>query len=218
MNQPSFQRLRTPDNVSAFFQKYFPDAAKLLPKIAADLLATPPSSLRTLKCFPYHYGRSVLIGDSAHTMVPFYGQGINCSFEDVSAFFNIFDRHANRNGHRGTISTISEILEEFTRIRTGPGNAIADLSLTNLPELSSRVDDKSYHIRNRLERMLYLCDPNKFMPLYHMVAFTNIPYDELVCRYEQERSVVDDLCHRFDIETEPDQIIEAYASRRGELQ
>jgi 2-polyprenyl-6-methoxyphenol hydroxylase-like FAD-dependent oxidoreductase len=211
-NQPSFRYLRTADDASAFFQEYFPDAAKLLPQIATDFLATPPSSLRTLKCFPYHYGCSVLIGDSAHTMVPFYGQGINCSFEDVRAFFDIFDRRVNKQNPRGAIS---KVLDEFTRIRTGPGNAITDLSLANFPELSSRADEKSYHIRNRLERVLHLCDPNKFMSLYHMVAFTNIPYDKLVYRYEQQRSVVDDLCHRFDIETESDKIIEAYASWRG---
>lgn len=213
-NQPSFQYLRTVEHVSTFFQKYFPDAAKLLPQMATDFLATPPSSLRTLKCFPYHYGHSVLMGDSAHTMVPFYGQGINCSFEDVRAFFDIFDRRVDRNDHG---ATISKVLEEFTRARRGPGDAITELSLINLTELTSRSGEKSYHTRSRLERMLHLRCPDKFMPLYHMVAFTNIPYDELVCRHEQERLVIDDLCRRFDIETEPDRIIESYTLRRRSL-
>lgn len=213
-SQPSFQRLRAVDDVSTFFHRYFADAAKCLPRMVADFFVAPPSSLRTLKCFPYHYGRSVLVGDSAHTMVPFYGQGINCSFEDVRAFFDIFDRHAKRTD-LGV--AISKTLKEFTNTRTGPGDAIMALSLANLRELSSRSGEKSYHIRSRLERMLHLRYPDKFMPLYHMVAFTNIPYDELVCRYEQERSVIDALCRRFDIETESDRIIESYASWRRSL-
>lgn len=213
-NQPSFQHLRTAEDVSTFFQQHFSDAAKLLPQMTTDFLATSPSSLRTLKCFPYHYGRSVLIGDSAHTMVPFYGQGINCSFEDVRAFFDVFDRHVKKN-EPGV--AIGKVLEEFTRIRRGPSDAITALSLANLRELTSHSGEKSYHIRSHLERMLHLRYPNKFMPLYHMVAFTNIPYDELVCRHEQERLVLDDLCHRFNIETESDRIIESYTSWRRSL-
>ncbi len=213
-NQPSFQHLRTAKDVSTFFRQYFPDAAKRLPQMTTDFLAAPPSSLRTLRCFPYHYGRSVLIGDSAHTMVPFYGQGINCSFEDVRNFFDIFDCHVKRNP---LDVTIDKTLEEFTRTRTGPGEAIMALSLSNLRELTSRTGEKSYHVRSRLERMLHLHYPDKFMPLYHMVAFTNIPYDELVYRHEQEGLVIDNLCSRFDIETEPDKIIESYSSQRRVL-
>lgn len=210
-NQPSFQHLRTMEDVSTFFHQYFADAAKCLPQMVTDFLATPPSALRTLRCFPYHYGRSVLIGDSAHTMVPFYGQGINCSFEDVRTFFDIFDCHVKRNP---LSVAISKTLDEFTRTRTGPGDAIMALSLSNLRELTSRTGEKSYHIRSRLERMLHLHYPDKFMPLYHMVAFTNIPYDELACRHEQDGLIIDDLCGRFDIETESHRIVESYSSRR----
>jgi 2-polyprenyl-6-methoxyphenol hydroxylase-like FAD-dependent oxidoreductase len=213
-DQSSFQHLRAAEDVSTFFQRHFADAAKCLPQMVADFLAAPPSSLRTLKCFPYHYGRAVLIGDSAHTMVPFYGQGINCSFEDVRAFFDIFDRHAKR-ADLGV--TISRTLEEFTNTRTGPGDAITALSLANLRELTSRSGEKSYHIRSRFERMLHLRYPDKFVPLYHMVAFTNIPYDEIMRQHEQENSVIDDLCRRFDIETEPDRIIESYMSWKKNL-
>lgn len=213
-HQSSFQHLRTVEDVSTFFHQHFADAAKCLPQVATDFLANPPSPLRTLRCFPYHYGRAVLIGDSAHSMVPFYGQGINCSFEDVRAFFDIFDRHAKRNDLGGTIS---RTLEEFTSTRTGPGDAILALSLANFRELTSRSGEKSCHIRSRLERMLHLRYPDQFMPLYHMVAFTNIPYDELVCRYEQETLVIDALCRRFDIETEPDRIIDSYTSWRRSL-
>ncbi|MGH3686098.1 MAG: FAD-dependent oxidoreductase [Pseudonocardiaceae bacterium] len=210
-DQPSFQNLHTAEDVSTFFHRYFADAVNCLPRMATDFFATPPSSLRTLKCFPYHYGRAVLIGDSAHSMVPFYGQGINCSFEDVRAFLDIFDHHAKGTD---TDVIISKTLEEFTNTRTGPGNAISALSLTNLRELTSHSGEKSYHVRSRLERMLHLRYPDKFMPLYHMVAFTNIPYDELTCRHEQESSVIDALCCRFDIETEHDKIIDSYTSWR----
>lgn len=213
-SQPSFRNLRTVEDVSTFFRKYFADAVKFLPRMADDFLGRPPSSLRILKCFPYHYGRAVLIGDSAHSMVPFYGQGINCSFEDVRAFFDIFDRHVKR----ASLSVaIGETLEEFTRTRTGPGEAITALSLANHRELSSSAGEKSYQARSRIERMLHLRYPDEFMPLYHMVAFTDIPYDELVCRHEQESAILDALCRRFDIETEPDKIVESYPSWRRSL-
>lgn len=211
-NRPSFQQLCTVKEVSDFVAQYFADAAKHLPHMVSDFLANSPSSLRTLKCFPYHYGRTVLIGDSAHSMVPFYGQGINCSFEDVRVFFDIFDRHIKENNSN---SIFGKTLEEFTRVRREPGDAITKLSLANLHELTLRSEEKSYHSRSRLERMLHLRYPDKFMSLYHMVAFTNIPYDELVYRHEQERLVIDDLCQRFDIETESDKIIESYSSLRA---
>ncbi|GAB3274567.1 aminotransferase class V-fold PLP-dependent enzyme [Parasphingorhabdus pacifica] len=211
--QPSFRSLRTPGDVDALFERHFADLAKYVPDASTDVLATPPASLKTVKCFPYHHERAVLIGDSAHTMVPFYGQGINCSFEDVETFAAILDRHLKAIG---PTEAIRQTLIDFTAARKDPGDAIADLSLSNLRELTSQTGKNTYHTRSHLEQKLHERHPDLFIPLYHMVAFTDIPYQDVVRIREQQEKVLDELCERFDAGTEADRIIEAYAARATE--
>nr|WP_083466788.1 aminotransferase class V-fold PLP-dependent enzyme [Kibdelosporangium sp. MJ126-NF4]CEL18412.1 Aromatic-L-amino-acid decarboxylase [Kibdelosporangium sp. MJ126-NF4]CTQ97895.1 Aromatic-L-amino-acid decarboxylase (EC 4.1.1.28) [Kibdelosporangium sp. MJ126-NF4] len=211
-DQPTWAKLRTEEDVRALFAEYFPDIVKFLPQLTKDVLAAPPSSLKTIKCFPYHHELAVLIGDSAHTMVPFYGQGINCSFEDVRTFFEILDRNlAGQDRDSG----IRQALADFTDARKGPGDAIADLSLAMRAELKSHTDDTDFHARNKLEKQLHLRHPGDFIPLYHMVAFTNIPYNEVITRHEQQRTIVDDLCGRLDVHTEAHKILDAYPASQA---
>ncbi|GAB3545818.1 glutamate/tyrosine decarboxylase-like PLP-dependent enzyme/2-polyprenyl-6-methoxyphenol hydroxylase-like FAD-dependent oxidoreductase [Actinopolyspora lacussalsi] len=207
--EQDFHGLRTPEDVTALFERHFPDITHLLPKLTTDFFAAPPASLKTVKVHPYHFGRTVLIGDSSHTMVPFYGQGINCSFEDVRQFLAILDHNLATFSGDGAIQ---RSVSEFTETRKGPGDAIAELSLLNLQELTSRTGDSAYHTRKRLERELHQNAPDKFIPLYHMVAFTEIPYDEVVERHQQQSAALDELCGRFDMATEADRIIESYTA------
>lgn len=207
--QPSFASLRTPADVGALFENYFPDIAGLIPDLTTDFFAAPPAPLKTIKVYPYHFGRAVLIGDSSHTMVPFFGQGINCSFEDVRQFLKILDSVA---GLPDRESGIKEAVAEFTETRKGPGDAISELSLLNLGELGANVDENAYHTRKKLERELHEHAPDEFIPLYHMVAFTDIPYDKVIERHEQQSAMLDRLCTRFDMESEADRIVESYTS------
>lgn len=214
--KPSLQQLNTAEEVKAFFQAHFADTLEFLPQLTTDFFQASPASLKTIRCYPYHYGRAVLVGDAAHTMVPFYGQGINCSFEDVKAFLDLFDRHLDLSNVEGFVR---QLVAEFTRVRKAPGDAIADLSLANLRELTSHTGNSAFHARNRLERQLHLLYPERHVPLYSMVAFTNIPYDEVLRRHQQQSRVLDELCGRFDVFTKAEQIIAAYGEHlqcRGE--
>lgn len=207
--RPSFASLRSPEAVRELFDTHFPDITGFLPKLTTDFFAAPPSPLKTIKVHPYHYGRAVLIGDSSHTMVPFFGQGINCSFEDVRQFLRILDeKMAGADRKTGVEAAVGE----FTATRKGPGDAIAELSLLNLGELGASVDENSYHARKKLERELHENAPDEFIPLYHMVAFTDIPYDEVIERHTQQSAVLDELCDRFDMASEADRIVEFYTS------
>ncbi|MBB6174555.1 glutamate/tyrosine decarboxylase-like PLP-dependent enzyme/2-polyprenyl-6-methoxyphenol hydroxylase-like FAD-dependent oxidoreductase [Nocardiopsis mwathae] len=208
---PAFSSVHDTVGVEALFGENFADAVQFLPSLADDFLTTTPASLKTVKCHPYHYGRTVLIGDAAHAMVPFYGQGINCSFEDVREFLRILEQRMRIGGAAG----VAPALASFTELRKAPGDAIADLSLRNLRELTDQTGEHAYHARDRLDKRLFTERPDDFMPLYHMVAFTDLPYDEVVRRHERQSAVVDDLCRHFDIDTEADRIVGAYPGAAG---
>ncbi|GAA4832497.1 hypothetical protein GCM10025787_09790 [Saccharopolyspora rosea] len=206
---PSFAALSTADAMSDLLTEHFPDVVNLLPRITDDQLARP-SALKTVHCFPYHCGRAVLVGDAAHTMPPFYGQGINCSFEDVHALLGIIDAHAPDFSDD---AEVARMLAAFSEARRGPGKTILDLSVRNLHELAAHTDDPSFHARKDLERRLHLSHPDKFVPLYQMVAFTDIPYDEAARRDEAQQRLLDELCAAHDVEAEADVIAAAYADR-----
>lgn len=115
----------------------------------------------------------MLLGDAAHTIVPFYGQGINCSFEDISTLASMFDecRLASGSASRG----MARAIKRFSEIRVDPDHAIADLSLSNLHELSSASADERFQQRKAIEVRLAREDPDHFRTLYEMVAFTSLP-------------------------------------------
>ncbi len=203
---PSFETVCTASDVTALFDRRFPGVGRLLPRLTSDFFDSPPASLRIVKCSPYHHGRAVLLGDSAHTLVPFYGQGINCSFEDVKVFLEILDRAWVVGGS----DSIPAALAEFTDVRLPSGHAITQLSLDHLEELSSAVGQEDFLTRTRLERELHRRHPDEFTPLYDMVAFSNIPYHEVMTRHERQRALLDDLCRRHDPARDIDRIIAEY--------
>jgi glutamate/tyrosine decarboxylase-like PLP-dependent enzyme len=140
-------------------------------------------------------------------MLPFYGQGINCSFEDVRVFLDLLDENlSDCDGH----NAIRKSLMEFTAARRRPCDCIANLSRANLQELMTHTADLRFQARARIERELHRCYPTQFTPLYCGVAFSTTPYDEVLDQYVRRRTKLDGLCETFDIETEADRIIEAY--------
>ncbi|WP_067801543.1 aminotransferase class V-fold PLP-dependent enzyme [Actinomadura formosensis] len=209
---PCWDMLRTPADVHALFREHFADLADLAPSYADDVLKAPPAPLKTVRCGPYHHGRAVLFGDSAHTLVPFFGQGINCSFEDVRTFFAILDRNlADREPEEAVAAT----LPEYTERRRPAGETIADLSLAMAAELKQHSDDAAFHARKRLEKRLHQRHPDLYVPLYQAIAFTGTPYHEVVARHERHRAVLDDLCRRYDPATQEELIVAQYAAAVG---
>ncbi|MCG8917239.1 aminotransferase class V-fold PLP-dependent enzyme [Actinokineospora sp. PR83] len=209
---PDWRTLSGRAEVEALFAEHFADLVPLAPGFADDVLRFPPAPLKTLRCGPYHHGKTVLLGDSAHTLVPFFGQGINCSFEDVRTFLALLE--ANRNRADGP-AAIAAALPEYTRLRKPAGDAIADLSLAMARELKNRTGDPGFRARSALEKVLHATHPDLYVPLYHAVAFTDSPYHEVVARHRRQRAVLDDLCRRHDPSTDRDLIIAEYAAVLG---
>ncbi|MEU6083148.1 NAD(P)/FAD-dependent oxidoreductase [Streptomyces sp. NPDC047108] len=203
-----FRYFASRETVRKHVDRDYPDIALALPRVTEEVWDTRPALLKVVRCAPYHYDRAVLVGDSAHTIVPFYGQGINCSFEDAEVLCTSLDRHLTSDADRH--GAIRAAVAEFSELRVAPGQAIADLSLTNLEELSAHIDDELFHLRKRLERRLHQRYPQEFTQLYQLVAFTRTPYDEIARRSAWDRHVLDLLCERYDPRTQADEIIESY--------
>ncbi|KAK7870120.1 hypothetical protein R5R35_011095 [Gryllus longicercus] len=152
------------------FQTHLDDALHLIgaPALERDFAAGRPSLLLGVKCNPYHVeGKAIIIGDAAHAMVPFYGQGMNAGFEDCL----LLDRLMNHYG-----DDLQSALAEFSLVRNPDAEAICDLAMYNYTEMRELVAKKSYHFRKKLDGMLYNFLPNLWVPLYPSVAFTSQGY------------------------------------------
>lgn len=140
----------------------------------------------SIKCKPYHYKhRAVIIGDAAHAMVPFYGQGMNCGFEDVSVLSSILDKHTIP-GTKPTPEQLTAALSEYTATRHPAAHAMCDLALWNYEEMRASVTHASYKLRKVVEGALHWLMPSRIIPLYTMVSFSRIPYDEVVRRWRRQ--------------------------------
>ncbi|KAJ1799736.1 kynurenine 3-monooxygenase, mitochondrial precursor, partial [Coemansia sp. RSA 2399] len=193
-----FDALMTGDAIVAFFGAHFPDVLPLIGEVVvrSEYMANPKGSLMYLKCSPYSYkGKAVILGDAAHAMVPFYGQGMNCGFEDVEALDKIMLDVLNRSGASEdqsdqtvllTDSQMVNVLEEYSASRTQDASAIVDLALANYVEMRAKVVDYTYLFRKHLEGFLHWLFPRSVIPLYTMVSFTSIPYATVVRRWQRQ--------------------------------
>ncbi len=164
----SFEKLNTEEDVSAFFNEHFPDAVPLMPTLMEDFFSNPTSALITTHVDPWHFDdRNALIGDAAHAIVPFYGQGMNAGFEDCSVLAALIDKH----GHDWTT-----ILAEYDEQRKPNGDAVAELALMNFVEMRDKVADESFLQRKKIEKELGRRYPEQFISVYEMVSFSHIPY------------------------------------------
>ncbi|MEZ6243225.1 MAG: NAD(P)/FAD-dependent oxidoreductase [Phycisphaerales bacterium] len=162
------EALDTDDKVRAHFGRHYADAVPLMPTLVEDYRTNPSSSLVTIRCEPWNRGRVLLIGDAAHAVVPFYGQGMNASFEDARILAEML-----RTG-----DAIEGVFEAFSRERKDDADAIADLAIENFLVMRDRVADKAFLFRKRVEQALDRVDPKRFTPLYNLVSFSNMPYAE----------------------------------------
>ena len=129
----SFASLVTASDVIGFFEERFPDALRLIPQLADNYAANPTGAMVTVKCSPWHVGgRSLLLGDAAHAIVPFFGQGINCGFEDCTYLVELLDRHG---------ADWARVFAEFEKERKVNTDAIADMAIENFTEMRDRVAD-----------------------------------------------------------------------------
>ena len=182
----SFSSLSTPEKVLDFFSHQFSDAVPLIPNLAEAFFANPTGNLVTVKCFPWHYQNSILLmGDAAHAIVPFFGQGMNCGFEDCTLLDECIEQHG---------PDWERIFEVFGKLRKENVDAIADMALTNYIEMRDRVTDPAFLLQAQAGLLLEQRYPDLFIPKYSMVSFHRLPYAEALRRADIQESILKQLC------------------------
>ena len=178
---PGFDTVRTGAEAERLFARDFADALPLIPRLASDFDANPTGVLATLYLDRWHLdGRAVLLGDAAHAMVPFHGQGMNCAFEDCVALA------AHLEGGHG----LDAAYAAFEAERLPNARAIQRMALENYIEMRDRVDDADYLLQRALERQLAERHPGRFVPRYAMVTFRRMPYATALARGQVQRELL----------------------------
>lgn len=181
----SFASIDTPEKVKDFFEKTFPDSIPLMPTLLEDYFSNPTSTLVTVRCNPWNHGtQAVLMGDAAHAVVPFYGQGMNAGFEDCTVFDELLEQYGD---------DWNTIFSEYSRLRVPDGNAIADLALNNYIEMRDSTADPDFLLRKKIERKFSDLYPNDWMPLYEQVTFSHIRYSDALKRGQYQRGIMDEI-------------------------
>jgi kynurenine 3-monooxygenase len=200
----AFDQLNRPEDVLDFFSREFPDALELMPTLVEDFFDNPTGELGTLKCWPWNVeGKALLLGDAAHAVVPFYGQGMNCAFEDVRVLDSLIDEHGASWGH---------IYEEYGQLRKINTDAIADMAEENFYEMRDRVADPVFQRKRELETKLEQKYPDYFSK-YSMVTFReDLPYSSAKAKGNEQDRLLMGICARvedvnaLDLETVMDQV------------
>jgi kynurenine 3-monooxygenase len=178
----SFATTKTDEDVRRFFDEEFPDAVPLMPTLLEDFKDNPTGSLVTIRCAPWFYRDKVcLIGDAAHAVVPFYGQGMNAAFEDCVVLDECLEKFPSDRERT--------FAEYFVR-RKENADALADLAIGNFIEMRDKTASRTFRAKKKLDHLLEATLPGVYLPLYTMVTFTRIPYAEAARRAQrQDRTV-----------------------------
>jgi len=181
----SFRELNSPEAVARFFEREFPDFAELVPDLTDQFFENPTGDLATIRCSAWsHSDSSVFLGDAAHAIVPFHGQGMNAAMESAAVLMEELDR---------TPDDVAGALARFSARRKPDADAIADMALTNYIEMRSSVVDPQYLIKRELALVLQTRHLGRFAPRYGMVMFSTIPYAEVVSRAQQQDAILNEL-------------------------
>lgn len=179
---PSFAALTNELEVERFFGEHFPDAVPLMPTLAQDYLSNPVGTLVTIRCAPWQVGgRVLLLGDAAHAIVPFYGQGANAAFEDVLVLDECM------KNHRGDLS---RTFARFEQLRRNNTDVLADLAIYNFIEMRDHTGSRKFRNKKKAEKWLQKLLPHWYVPLYTMVSFTRTPYADAVAKARHQTKVV----------------------------
>lgn len=179
----SFKALDSKEKVREFFDKTFTDASRLMPTLEEDFFQNPTSSLVTVKCFPWvRDDKFALIGDAAHAIVPFFGQGMNCGFEDCSVLNSLVDKHEDN---------WELILQEYQYLRKPDADAIAELALNNFIEMRDKVADPKFLLQKKIEARFTAKYPDKWLPAYSQVTFSpHIRYSQALINGSRQEAIM----------------------------
>ncbi len=178
----SFDALRSDDDVRRYFECEFPDAVPHMPTLVDDYRHNPVGVLMTVRCGPwFHRDKVVMLGDAAHAVVPFYGQGMNCAFEDCSELAACLRRSG---------PDLTGAFQSYYLARKENADALADLAVANFVEMRDKTASRAFRAYKRIDRTLHALLPGWYTPLYTMVSFTRIPYAEARRRAARQDRVV----------------------------
>jgi kynurenine 3-monooxygenase len=194
--EPSFAAIATPAAARGFFAEQFPDALELIPDFDAQFASHPQARLATLRCWPWHRGRVLLVGDAAHAIVPFHGQGLNCGFEDCVQLAQLVGPAAAfAAGDAPT--AFAAMASAFERQRRPNTDAIAQMAIENYEDMRARVLAPDFVARRTLDAALERRFPGRYVPRYAMVMFhPEIPYADALRRGAMQESLLDSLLAR----------------------
>ncbi len=191
---PSFESLKTEAEISAFFNEEFPDVIPFMPTLLQDFAHNPTSSLVTVRSFPWAYkDKALLIGDAAHAIVPFFGQGMNAGFEDCTVLDECLDRYPDN---------WEKAFKEFEILRKPNTDAIAELALENFIEMRDKVADPVFLRRKKVERLMHTQFPDRFNSLYSMVTFSDMPYHDAQVTGRKQDVLIDAIMAIDNVENE----------------
>ena len=195
--EKSFENLKTKEQVKLFFETEFPDAVPLMPTLLEDFMNNPTSSLVTVKCSPWTFDKKIaLIGDAAHAIVPFFGQGMNCGFEDCVVLNDLISKHKE---------DWTKIMDEYQTLRKPDGDAIADLAIANFVEMRDRTADPKFILQKKIEARFNSKYPDKWIPLYSMVTYSpHIRYSTALKEGQRQESIMQKIMAMPDIENKWD--------------
>lgn len=186
----SFENLNTKEAVTAFFQEHFADTIPLIKDLEDQFLQNPTSSLVTVKCSPWKRGKALLVGDAAHAIVPFYGQGMNAGFEDCSLLMETLEKQQG---------DWEKTFQDFSDHHAKNGHAIAELALKNFIEMRDSVADEQFLLQKRIEAKLHQILGEAWMPLYSMVTFSHKPYSQALATGKAQQQIMNQVLRREDI-------------------
>jgi kynurenine 3-monooxygenase len=183
----SFAEISGAANGRAHFQRDYADALPLMPTFDADFDANPVGSMLTVRCNPWSQGgRVVLLGDAAHAIVPFFGQGANASFEDCESLTDALAAHGDN---------IAAAISAYELDRKRNADAIAEMALTNFVEMRDKTASRIFKWKKKLDHFMHAMSPKFFIPRYDMVSFSNIPYADALQKSRKQ----DAMLSRFGI-------------------
>ncbi len=187
----SFETLTTDEAVTQFFKETFPDFYDLCPNLLDSWHGNPLSALAIVRCYPWTVGKFALMGDAAHATVPFYGQGMNGGFEDCTVMAQLMEKH-NEDWPK--------VFAEYQVLRKPDGDALQDLSVHNYYVMRDYVADPMFLLQKKIEGLFSQTYPDKWMPLYSQVSFSNIRYSDAWNAGMRQDAIMKKVMNRADIE------------------